>query len=1325
MKKNQILGYLFALMAVFAVVLVACKEDNNIITPTRLPGYLYFFPTEKYDWGNGNQVTRSSVEAPMRMECSLKGEPIYLHTEVTPTMSPQLEESVSLMEATTEGEGMGQETRGIRYTGDVFSLSSGSTPKISSFGVYATRTSDHGVILNYAEIGPSTTESTSLYDWNVKEQEISGVWDSGTANFYGYAPYFDNPEATNGLSMTANSSGVPILTYTVPTAVANQLDILTAKHLNVSKGNDVELEFSHIMSAIKFNFKHGKGTADGGSTWTEKDNFKWSDGVNTYNVTVKTIEIKNVYTTGTWVVGGDPYNGDRWTRTADTKASFTYSGVDKGLTGESSPVDLNPDADGHVFMMLPQQVPSDATIALTCNLTKEGDSDPSKSMTLEAALKETDGTTAKTWLPGYTYTYTISLSDFVYVFDFDTSKDWNDETGTANATIKDPLSYTNISYGGKDSYPLMVRSYKVDSKGNKSPVDWTIIHEIEEIQGSVESGTPTTTVSIVENKLPEWMKLYETPNDTRTTEVVNVATEAGTNVKQVTTAKHAGATDDSNDRKFRLQISSIDEPVIDLSLYNYDQTKRWSARNTSNCYIVAGPGTYRIPLVYGNAIYNGTDNKKAYWTKEAQENPLISQSGGDAINYLYKLENHSGAPISSPYIVEVVGNSKEVKNYGEGALVWEEVNGLIQDVSIDFSYDEDEDGYNSDQDQGYLQFTIKPNVFNYGNAVIGVRRKESYDYYWSWHIWITDPTDFLDTKNIDIQDYHTVDFAGCNVGWVPKQSEQPAKRRNDRVLLRQDETLDELEINVDQLICNAFTPYLTNTLYQWGRKDPMKGITSNSQDGTDNGTPRYNESPGYDNQTGNKASIATMIQKPNTIYGVARGDLYETSYTNLWGTNCNKKKLTYTYYGKTVYDPCPVGFCVPPSKSFSKLNKRYRTARGGLFPRDERSGFVEIAEWNESDGPVICQYKESAAAGGEIVEFPLYGARSHDGLTHEMTAYGFYPYGGGHGLGYYQSASPYSNDENWAMRIDVYTRQALINEADTHVGNFKPDHNTAGAVRPVRYYGETVEEAEEDEYIQEPLTFKATSSGTITWTGNVVSLNQKSLLYSKNNGALTKLAYNGTISVENGDIVQFYVNMADDQDDVDITYAGSSYSYHHHFESTATFEAYGNIMSLISDDYETLKTIYQEYTFNGLFKGCGANLTSVANLRMPATTLQKGCYYQMFYGCSSITMAPVLPAGTLEDYCYHEMFNGCSSLNYIKAMFTSDLRETIMSGFTTYQKYTQDWVNGVNASGVFVYNSSIASTDYLRIGSTHGIPSGWTPSPASPSAIRRRMLRRR
>ena len=43
-------------------------------------------------------------------------------------------------------------------------------------------------------------------------------------------------------------------------------------------------------------------------------------------------------------------------------------------------------------------------------------------------------------------------------------------------------------------------------------------------------------------------------------------------------------------------------------------------------------------------------------------------------------------------------------------------------------------------------------------------------------------------------------------------------------------------------------------------------------------------------------------------------------------------------------------------------------------------------------------------------------------------------------------------------------------------------------------------------------------------------------------------------------------------------------------------------------------------------------------------SMSSGCYYSMFYNCTSLTTAPELPATTLASQCYRAMFQGCTSL---------------------------------------------------------------------------------
>ena len=91
---------------------------------------------------------------------------------------------------------------------------------------------------------------------------------------------------------------------------------------------------------------------------------------------------------------------------------------------------------------------------------------------------------------------------------------------------------------------------------------------------------------------------------------------------------------------------------------------------------------------------------------------------------------------------------------------------------------------------------------------------------------------------------------------------------------------------------------------------------------------------------------------------------------------------------------------------------------------------------------------------------------------------------------------------------------------------------------------------------------------------------------------------------------------------------------------------YGNIMSLInSTNYANSETLSGNYAFKKLFYGNNHIVNHpTKTLVLPATTLTEYCYYQMFYGCTSLTTAPTLPAETLSPYCYGGIFYGCTSL---------------------------------------------------------------------------------
>ena len=165
-------------------------------------------------------------------------------------------------------------------------------------------------------------------------------------------------------------------------------------------------------------------------------------------------------------------------------------------------------------------------------------------------------------------------------------------------------------------------------------------------------------------------------------------------------------------------------------------------------------------------------------------------------------------------------------------------------------------------------------------------------------------------------------------------------------------------------------------------------------------------------------------------------------------------------------------------------------------------------------------------------------------------------------------------------------------------------------------------------------TFEALEDGTFSFTKIGTG---EDIQYSKDNGSTwTPLASGETVSVVTGDKVMWKST---------ITPGYGRKSGIGYFSSNNKFNVYGNSMSLLYGDNFKEQTSLEgkDGAFDDLFKNC-SYLIEASTLILPATTLGKSCYADMFSGCTSLTTAPELPATTLSDNCYYGMFNGCSSL---------------------------------------------------------------------------------
>ena len=261
-------------------------------------------------------------------------------------------------------------------------------------------------------------------------------------------------------------------------------------------------------------------------------------------------------------------------------------------------------------------------------------------------------------------------------------------------------------------------------------------------------------------------------------------------------------------------------------------------------------------------------------------------------------------------------------------------------------------------------------------------------------------------------------------------------------------------------------------------------------------------------------------------------------------------------------------------------------------------------------------------------------------------------------------------------------------------------------------YSFTVPERGPVDDITKPLTFKATQDGStvkLTKYGSPTG----SFQTSRDGGnTWTDYTLDTAITLNTGEEVSFRAK-ADRSAQND-----SNYFY---FDMTGKIEAWHNVMSMIrTNDFATYKSVV-DYAFSRLFWGC-PSLTKAPVL--PATTLADSCYWEMFQSCPSLTKAPELPATTLAVDCYFGMFMNCRSLvkapelsattlanRCFKNMFwdcynLNEVRCKIPSSYSSsdISKYYADyWLGGVSSTGTFYTNA-----DANWPSGTSGIPTGWT-----------------
>lgn len=179
-------------------------------------------------------------------------------------------------------------------------------------------------------------------------------------------------------------------------------------------------------------------------------------------------------------------------------------------------------------------------------------------------------------------------------------------------------------------------------------------------------------------------------------------TVSASDVEGYTTPSPQSFTAGSTSRTITMTYTKI--VAIDLSMQDIHGVSL-SSRSTANCYVVKRAGTYMFPLVYGNAIKNGTPNTAAY-TKVSGE-------------YSHDFVNHLDNQITSPYIEDHSGCTA-----ADVELSIADTDGVFTDLSL-----------MAGSLCRFVKFTVTSVPEVGANGVISIK-DSSGNVIWSWHIWL-------------------------------------------------------------------------------------------------------------------------------------------------------------------------------------------------------------------------------------------------------------------------------------------------------------------------------------------------------------------------------------------------------------------------------------------------------------------------------------------------------------------------------------------------------------------------------------------------------------
>ena len=844
--------------------------------------------------------------------------------------------------------------------------------------------------------------------------------------FYAISPAMENLESMRLLTSDEDSYtgptfyAFPRYEYETPDDISEQRDILfgsstsgltteewapvrvdlgpTGKGANPREENlgednkQVKLKFLHILTAVRF----AQGKIPTGTTITN----------------IRVTNIKKRARFNPEIMNSAPHI--HW-NTPTVNATYDIP-VNKDIV-EYAPENVYIDG-GNVLFLIPQTFSNDES-QIEVTLRSGG-----TNHTLSASLN------GDTWLAGYTVTYKITIGELKgdyylvvepsaeYETDGDATIPVQNATGT---TTKYTTGSDGYDYSGANSGNFIIHSfrnyknYSTSSSGfnNHHAVGWEVAGFANPDGGGFANATYTLDNDSAEvwvNSFTGWNKSdhtttaqdggdYQTVSYTLATQ-----TPVFTSNHQTILSRNNGVT-----ATFNLSTHTPNgDGVNGDAMSGYTGAARSNnVYNTANSYIVNAKGAYKFPMVYGNAIQNGSE------VINSNNNPdnICVDHAGNPIQHAYILTQVNGqtpvvTDVSDEITTEeeaegIVKKTREQKpTYGlysasdiTAELLWQDTENLFKSVDlggsnfITFTINQDEEFlirpgnavialkgkkrvqtvervYKSDGKGGYTEYsgTINGTTYPTSTAALSPAYGSPSDaeILWTWHIWVTD--EVYPNRNTASVDVYYPQYNSTTSSKTVTLYQADGTTTGNRILpVNLGWVPDAMEwtkyepreiwVKLQQTEPATDQQVVYLKLRKEAKQDLLTGTSTVYQWGRPTALPMVNyidetDRPIYD------GSVQFTQLRMNTLFKctqINRPEQFLQHPTEILRATYSNTRWweagDNAYWGsqKTLYDPCPPGFQMAPGEIF-----RFMSLTGNNITAAAEGENVNI--WDSNSG---------------------------------------------------------------------------------------------------------------------------------------------------------------------------------------------------------------------------------------------------------------------------------------------------------------------------------------------------------------------------------------